>query len=190
MPQHGRSCTSHPVALELWCRYQDRAPASHILTLANLDFDSAELLLKAGTNPNEEFASHMAARPSSKTCDTYEAALIVKKQRAMISLLLEYDANPFVLLSKCSSVLQKIIEDHGILDLFWDIPNFPVELRGSGGRTPPISACFPSITPVPRDWSTRIHTPKLVCYPTAAYKLLVMGANAGAADGMGRTALH
>lgn len=165
------------------------APATHTLNLANLDLDSVELLLKAGADPNKGFLLHVA-RPSSKACGTYEAALIVQKQRAMISLLLEYDTDPFVVLSEGSTVLQEIIEDHGILDLFWDIPEFPVELRGSGGRTPLISACFPSITPAPRDWSIRIHTPKLVCYPTAASKLLAMGANAGTADDVARTALH
>ncbi|KAG4441988.1 hypothetical protein IFR05_002514 [Cadophora sp. M221] len=165
------------------------APVTDILTIANMDFDSAELLLKAGRNPNDEYALHVAARPFDENCD-YLAALMVQQQRAMISLLLKYDARPFILLSDGSSMLQKIIEDHGILDLFWDIPDFPLELRGSGGRTPLISACFPPITPAPRDWSFEEHPPKPVCYPTAAFKLLAMGANAGAEDDVGRTALH
>ncbi|KAH7333115.1 putative ankyrin repeat protein, partial [Rhexocercosporidium sp. MPI-PUGE-AT-0058] len=194
---HGKSCLNmadHANAIRLLLKYgadvKVGSPAPLTSTIKAMDIDGVELLLQAGANPNQECALHVAARPSERDSDPSSHIFMTQKQRAMISLLLEYGADPFALSSDGSSVIQMIIEAHGILDPFWDVPDFPVELRGSGGRTPLISACYPLITPAPRNWSVQKPKPKRVCYLTAASRLLDKGASVGAVDDMGRTALH
>ncbi|KAH8595467.1 ankyrin repeat-containing domain protein [Bisporella sp. PMI_857] len=152
-----------------------------------MDVDAARLLLEAGADPNKDLPLYKAARPNDKK---EVDPLWGQAQRKMILLLLKHGSNPFAPDDDGSSTLQKVIEEHGILDVFWELPNFPVELRGEGGRTPLISACYPITTPAPPYYHFDKPKPKRVSIPNAALTLIEKGADVTAKDNLGRTAFH
>lgn len=164
------------------------SPLTSAITNRNMNVNMARLLLEAGSDPDECYALYDAARPHDR--DGIMDPLLGERQREMITLLIRHGANPFAFFEDGFSVLQKSIEEHGILDLFWGLPNFPVELRGKGGRTPLISTCFPTITRAPRNWDCIAPKEKYECDPAAGFVLLERQANVKAIDDLGRTALH
>jgi ankyrin repeat protein len=153
-----------------------------------MDTDAAKLLLEAGADPNTGDPLYQA----TKHIDTEENddPFLGQQQTDMISLLLEYGANPFAPQDDNFPVLQTTIEEHGVLDQFLELFNFPVELSGHGGRTPLISSCYPTLIPPPPFYEYNKPKPKPVCTPTAALVLIRKGANVNAKDDQGRTALH
>lgn len=153
----------------------------------SMSVDITKVLLEAGANPNTENPLYTAARPSEE-CSDEHPVLRRQSQEEMISLLLKHGADPFAFCVDRSTVLQKVIEEHGILDLFWDLPDFPVDLRGKGDRTPLISACYPTTTPTPRDNSKPKTKP--VSIPEAVLILIAKNASVDAKDNQRRTALH
>jgi hypothetical protein len=86
-----------------------------ISTLELRNVNKLRVLLEAGADPNTDHLLYKVARPNDQ--HEYEDDIWrVQSQREIISLLLKHGANPFACCGDGSSVLQNIIEEHGILD--------------------------------------------------------------------------
>ena len=154
----------------------------------NLQVESVKVLLEAGMDPNE--ATNGYVKPSTPY-PLYVAACTgrysndrepAKKQ--IISILLDHNADPMATDEEGASVLQKVIEEHGIASALLSSPKLDLERKGKGGRSPLISACYPYT----QDASS---SPKpTTCLPEIALKLLKRSVNVNSTDSQGRTALH
>jgi ankyrin repeat protein len=111
-------------------------------------------------------------------------------------LFLRSGADPYSSYEDQTTVFQRAIEEHGLLEPFWEIANLDVNHAGNGGRTPFISACLPVLERTYWEWDDceesycKASPSKLISRPDVALILLHKGANIYAADDTGRTAFH
>lgn len=177
--------------------------------------ETIEVLLDAGLDPDEEplggtpdgedkseydtwgsrsrfnhrYALHEAARPSTKKMPGEDLS---QRQAVMVKLLLSRGANPYSIYADGTFVLQRIVEDRGLISTcISSIKDLKVNMIGLGGRTLLIQACVPGL-PVGTDTDCWPQKPRPV--PTAMADavqiLLEKGADATLTDDDGRSALH
>ncbi|KAK8005401.1 ankyrin repeat-containing domain protein [Apiospora arundinis] len=106
------------------------------------------------------------------------------RQLSVIKLLLSRGADPFLAYSDSTTILQAVIERHGIVSPFFELDGLDMERRGRDERTLLVSACVPSVPESPYE-----EEPVSVHWE-AAFLALERGANPNARDALGRTALH
>ncbi|KAM5341741.1 hypothetical protein ACJ41O_014772 [Fusarium nematophilum] len=152
--------------------------------------DMVQVLIDAGQDVNllvrERYPLHEAARRPSRT--DLPSGWAVKRM-SMVKLLLSNGADPFCIYETDETILQAVIENHGVVDPFLELEGLDIHRRGSKGRTLLISACVP--TAIPGDyWDTSKPKPPPVAKSKAIVRLLDLGATVDALDDDGRTALH
>lgn len=176
--------------------------------------EAIEVLLDAGLDPNEKpqgwiedsqcqegysawgsrakynhrFALHEAARPSTGRDSTEE---LVDRQKAMIKLLLSRGADPYSAYADGSFVLQRIIEDRGLIAACIPyINDLKLDKKGYDGRTLLIQACIPGLPAGHENHWRRDRQTVPTSMTDAVHMLLEKGADAALVDNEGRCALH
>ena len=131
-----------------------------------------------------QYPLNQAARPWTQNEDWQISA------GSLTRLLLNHGANPFAAYEDGSTVLQDLVENDGLLDPFWGLPELNLEHRGNGGRTLLLSACYAGIPKPERNkrWDGIKAWPG--GRPDYSMLLIERGAQIDATDDIGRNALH
>lgn len=134
------------------------------------------------------FALHEAARPATMELPPKN---LDQRQVAMTELLLARGADPYSTYPDGSFVLQRIVEDRGLVTYCLSFINeVKVDLKGCCGRTLLIQACIPEIIVGNTITYTNKKQSRAIVMADAIQMLLDMGADVTLADDEGRTALH
>ncbi|KAF4464176.1 ankyrin repeat-containing [Fusarium albosuccineum] len=170
---------------------------SHAVEL--LQEEMAQVLIGAGQDVNvaageasvevgirrKLYPLHEAARRDDRTDLPSDTAA---KRASMTRLLLSEGADPFCTYKNGETILQLVIENHGVVQPFLELEGLDVHRRGSKGRTLLISACVPTSFE-PDSYATDSKPPSFANFE-AILGLLKLGAAVDAVDDEGRTALH
>lgn len=161
--------------------------------------DAVVALLQAGADPNtlgKSLPSQDSAcyplHEAAKRKDLYsidEAALRLKKKEQIVVALLNHGADPMAMYDDGATVLQKVIEDHGLAAPLLRSPSLDLSRKGNGGRTPLISSCYPKTVLPPYSWEKDDEPLHSIAPDTAKY-LIEKNVDLHTTDDQGRTALH
>ncbi|KAJ4296658.1 hypothetical protein N0V90_006706 [Kalmusia sp. IMI 367209] len=174
-------------------------PSALVAAAQNLRLDALRALLEAGADPNIldtvesdaaalRYPLHEAARIKVDNNEGELPDVFQQRKGQMITALIEHGADPMITYEDGATILQMIIEEHGINEPLWTSTKLDVEKKGKGGRPPLISSCYPTM--LPTQWKRpRDRKPAFVS-PDVAVLLINKGANVQAVDDQGRTALH
>lgn len=107
-----------------------------------------EVLLENGADAckmaSDKYILHDAARGELRR--DIKKTFWKERQLSIIRLLLSHGASPFFNYGDGTTVLQAVIEEHGIVSPFFELEALDVERRGRDERTMLISACIPCST--------------------------------------------
>ncbi|KAJ4354592.1 uncharacterized protein N0V89_006329 [Didymosphaeria variabile] len=163
--------------------------------------DVVGALLQAGANPNalsmtsfthgQDFTACYPLHEAAKRKDPYSVEVVetvLKKKEQIVNALLKHSADPMATYEDGATVLQMIIEDHGLAEPLLASSTLDLEKKGRGGRTPIISSCYPKKVDPTYPWQKQ-DEPAYSIFPKMA-KMLIEKSDPCAIDNEGRTALH
>ncbi|KAK8099138.1 ankyrin repeat-containing protein [Apiospora kogelbergensis] len=103
------------------------------------------------------------------------------RQLSVIKSLLRHGADPFLAYRDGTTILQAVIENHGVVGPFFELEGLDMERKGKDERSLLVSACVPNVLG---------HNGPQAVHWEAAFLALERGADPNASDTTGRTALH
>lgn len=147
--------------------------------------ETMRLLIEAGQDLNSAFEGRYPLLSAARETNFWHPCGEEKAEECCAAAI-ECGADMSKQLTDGRSIIQVVLEEHGLAKPFLRSPNLDMEARGLGGRTMLISTCKPFPSPGPREDSKSLKT----VVPWTVDMLLDRGADTGAVDDIGRTALH
>ncbi|CEJ94640.1 hypothetical protein VHEMI10159 [[Torrubiella] hemipterigena] len=147
--------------------------------------EAMRLLIEAGQELNSAFNGRYPLLSAARKIGFWRPGDEEKAEQCCATAI-ECGADMSKQLADGRSIIQVVLEEHGLAKPFLGSPNLDMEARGLGGRTLLMSACRPFPSPGPRENSKSLKA----VVPSIVDMLLDQGADTGAVDDVGRTALH